>query len=81
MNIHLHDLLDVLDLVDEFNVCHPFVALEPVNPNAWSSSTTLRRTRAANGWPWPTYAGHWLPFAGDGEPWPTNAGHILIMND
>ena len=31
LNIHIYDLLDVLDLVDELHLCHPFVALEPLD--------------------------------------------------
>ena len=27
--VHLYDLLDVLDLVDELHLCHPHVVLEP----------------------------------------------------
>ena len=28
-DVHLYDLLDVLDLVDEHHLCHPHVVLEP----------------------------------------------------
>ena len=31
LNIHLYDLLDVLDLVDELHLCHPLVVLEPAD--------------------------------------------------
>ena len=31
LNINLHDLLDVLDLVDELHLCHPLVVLEPAD--------------------------------------------------
>ena len=31
LNIHLYDLLDVLDLIDELHLCHPLVVLEPAD--------------------------------------------------
>ena len=31
LNIHLYDLLDVLDVVDELHLCHPLVVLEPAD--------------------------------------------------
>ena len=31
LNIHLYDLLDVLDLVDELHLCHARVVLEPAD--------------------------------------------------
>ena len=31
MCVHLYDLLDALDLVDELHLCHPLVVLEPAD--------------------------------------------------